>query len=95
MEGRERDAMQDGLDGYYWFSVPALAWLFNRSVGAVCALAQAHTFGPPHTVGGVEYFPLFMAEQYFCKSIPLNERKIAVRAMAWLSDVQENWKLTQ
>jgi hypothetical protein len=92
MEGRERDAMQDGLDNYYWFSLPAVAWLFGRSVGAVCALAQAHTFGPPHTVGDVEYFPLFMAEIHFGKSIPLAERKGAVKAMAWLDDVTNNWR---
>jgi hypothetical protein len=83
--------MQDGLDGFYWFSVPAIAWLFDRRVRVIQPLADQGTFGAPHIENGRKYFPIFMMEKYFDRSISLNERKAAAKAMAWLDDATQNW----
>jgi hypothetical protein len=32
-----------------------------------------------------------MMEKYFDRSISLNERKAAAKAMAWLDDATQNW----
>ncbi len=91
VEGHGDDAMRDGLDGFYFFSVPAIAWLFGRPVRTIKAVADQGMFGAPHIENGRRFYPIFMMEKYFERSISLNERKAAVKAMTWLDDAMQNW----
>lgn len=92
MEGHGDVAMRDGLDGFYWFSVPALAWLFRCRISTVEVLAAAGKLGARRVEDDIDYFQIYMAEQYFDRFVPIAERKAVCRQIKWMSDVLQNWR---
>ena len=87
--------MRDGLDGLYWFSMPALAWLFRVRVHTIEALATKGKLGARRVENDIDYFQIYCAETYFGRSIGMKDRKAACRQVEWLTDVMENWRPIQ